>query len=122
MVYCEGGSIMNIEKTNKKISELEDKVWDMESVISTVNSETKGIKYNDVPSNIYLAVMGLAEDNGIDEKELEWKIDEVRKCVNKLESAIYDLVEPFEDKKREISNEKEELEMDIEDYEYAKAS
>jgi len=113
---------MNIEKTNKKISELEDKVWDMESVISTVNSETKGIKYNDVPSNIYLAVMGLAEDNGIDEKELEWKIDEVRKCVNKLESAIYDLVEPFEDKKREISNEKEELEMDIEDYEYAKAS
>ena len=35
---------MNIENTNKKISELEDKSWDMDSVISTVNSTTKDIK------------------------------------------------------------------------------
>ena len=110
---------MNIENINKKISELEDKSWDMDSVISTVNSTSKDIKYNDVPSNIYLKVMGLAEDNGIDEKELEWKIDEVRKYVNKLESAIYDLVEPFEDAKRDIDNEKEMLECDLEDYKYA---
>ena len=44
--------------------------------------------------------MGIAEDNNIDasdSSDLEWKIKEVREKVNELESAIYDLVEPFED-------------------------
>jgi hypothetical protein len=110
---------MNVNEVKTKINKLDDKEFDMSCVIGNVNDITKDIKYNDVPSNIYMKVMNLAEDNGIDEKELEWKIDEVRKYVNKLESAIYDLVEPFEDKKREISNEKEELECDLEEYEYA---
>ena len=42
--------------------------------------------------------MGIAEDNNIgvsDSSDLEWKIKEVREKVNELESAIYDLVEPF---------------------------
>jgi hypothetical protein len=118
MVYCKGGSIMNIEEANKKIDVLDNKSWDLDAVISQVNDKTKEIKYNDVPSDIYIAVMGLAEDNGIEESELEYKINEVREKVNALESAIYDLVEPFEEKKREIDNEKEEIECDISDYEW----
>ena len=99
----------------ERIDVLEDKSFDMDCVISTVNSETKAIKYDDIPMNIYIKIQSLAEENGIDEKELEWKIDEVRDAVNKLESAIYDLVEPFEDKKRDIDNEKDELEYELED-------
>lgn len=98
----------------KKIDLLDNKSFDMECVIRDVNAETKAIKYNDVPMDIYLKIMQLAEDNGIDEKDLEWKIDEVREAVNNLESAIYDLVEPFEDKKREIDNEKDDLEYELE--------
>ena len=61
-----------------------------------------------------LAVQRLAEDTGIDLKELEYKIDEVRNCVNSLESAIYELVEPFEDRKRDLDNEIYELEEELE--------
>tara|TARA_B100001778_G_scaffold164606_1_gene135281 strand:- start:196 stop:516 length:321 start_codon:yes stop_codon:yes gene_type:complete len=99
----------------EKINKLDDQSWDLNSVIGQVNDISKEIKYNDVPMNIYLRVQSLAEDNGIDEQELEWKIDEVRKYVNKLESAIYDLVEPFEEKKRDIDNEKDDLEWELEE-------
>tara|TARA_B100001113_G_C21092506_1_gene615021 strand:- start:850 stop:1170 length:321 start_codon:yes stop_codon:yes gene_type:complete len=99
----------------KKIDVLEDKSFDMDCLIRTVNDTTRDIKYNDVPSNIYMKVQSLAEDNGVDEQELEWKIDEVREAVNKLESAIYNLVEPFEEKKRDIDNEKDELEWELEE-------
>ncbi len=113
---------MNIKEVENKIDKLDDKEFDMGCVIRDVNDITKDIKYMDTPSNIYLKIMGIAEENGIDEKDLEYKIDEVRTAVNKLESAIYDLVEPFEEKKSEITNEKDELEMDLEDYKYANAS
>lgn len=109
---------MNIAEQNNKVSVLQDKSWDLDLLISQVNDETKGIKYNNVPSDIYLKVQSLAEENGIDEKELEYKVDEVREAVNALESAIYGLVEPFEDKKREIDYAKDEIEMDISDYQW----
>ena len=99
----------------KVIKGLEDKSDNLDSAISLVNSATRDIKYNDVPSDIYLKVQGYAEEYGIKEDDLEWKIKEVRECVNKLESAIYDLVEPFEYKKRDIDNEKDEAEWDLEE-------
>jgi len=98
-----------------KIDLLDDKSFDMECVIRDVNAETKVIKYNDIPMNIYIKIQSLAEENGIDEADLEYKINEVREAVNNLESAIYGLVEPFEDKKREIDNEKDDLEFELED-------
>ena len=101
-----------------KLKELEDKAFDLSLLVDKVNYITKDIKYNDVPSSIYLKVQSLAEENGISEQEVEWKIDEVRSAVNALESAIYDLVEPFEDKLRSIENEHDELEMEIEDEKY----
>ena len=102
-----------------KLKELEDKAWDLSLLVDKVNSITKDIKYNDVPSNIYLKVSSLAEENGISEQEVEWKIDDVRSAVNALESAIYDLVEPFEDAKRDAEWKKDDLEMEIEDEKYA---
>ena len=105
----------NKVELEKVIKGLADKSDNLDSAISLVNSATRDIKYNDVPSDIYLKVQGYAEEYGIKEDDLEWKIKEVRECVNKLESAIYDLVEPFEDKKRDIDNEKDEAEWDLEE-------
>ena len=102
-----------------KLKELEDKAWDLSLLVDKVNDITRDIKYNDVPSNIYIKVASLAEENGISEQEVEWKIDEVRSAVNALESAIYDLVEPFEDAKRDAEWKKDDLEMEIEDEKYA---
>ena len=109
---------MNIAEQNIKVSKLQDKVWDMELMVSNVNSITKDIKYIDTPSNIYSQVQDIAENSGVDINELEDKIDEVREAVNALKSAIYGLVEPFEDRQRELDNEKCEIECDISDYEW----
>ena len=107
-----------MEDKVKKLSELEDLKWDMEALIRRVNEKTRQIKYMDTPSNIYMKVESWAEENGIDSDDMEWKVKEVREKVNALESAIYELVEPFEDKLRSIENEHDELEMDIEDEKY----
>ena len=107
-----------MEDKVKKLSELEDLKWDMEALIRRVNEKTRQIKYMDSPSEIYMKVESWAEENGIDSDDMEWKVKDVREAVNKLESAIYELVEPFEDKLRDIENEYDELEMDIEDEKY----
>jgi len=107
-----------MEDKVKKLSELEDLKWDMEALVRRVNEKTRQIKYMDSPSEIYMKVESWAEDNGISEDDMEWKVKEVREAVNALESAIYDLVEPFEDKLRSIENEHDELEMEIEDEKY----
>ena len=62
-----------------------------------------------------MKVESWAEENGIDSDDMEWKVKDVREAVNKLESAIYELVEPFEDKLRDIENEYDELEWEIEE-------
>lgn len=107
-----------MEDKVKKLSELEDLKWDMEALVRRVNEKTRQIKYMDMPSEIYMKVESWAEENGIDSDDMEWKVKDVREAVNKLESAIYELVEPFEDKLRDIENEYDELEMDIEDEKY----
>ena len=107
-----------MEDKVKKLSELEDLKWDMEALVRRVNEKTRQIKYMDTPSDIYMKVESWAEENGIDSDDMEWKVKEVREKVNALESAIYELVEPFEDKLRSIENEHDELEMDIEDEKY----
>ena len=107
-----------MEDKVKKLSELEDLKWDMEALVRRVNEKTRQIKYMDMPSEIYMKVESWAEENGIDSDDMEWKVKEVREKVNELESAIYQLVEPFEDKLRDIENEYDELEMDIEDEKY----
>ena len=97
------------------LENLEEKREWMEFTIRQVTDKTNDIKYSDIPSDIYLTVQRLAEDTGIDQKELEYKIDEVRECINYLESAVYELVEPFEDRKRDLDNEIVELEEELEE-------
>ena len=104
--------------SNAKLDKLYDEKWELEAAVRKVNDETKVIKYDNIPQEIYIKVMGSAEDNGIDasySSDLEWKIKEVREKVNELESAIYDLVEPFEDALRDKDNEIDELEYELEE-------
>lgn len=110
-----------------QINKWEEIVDNIDSAVRKVNEETKVIKYNDVPSNIYLTVEGIADDLGLKlsleksqelKKELEWKINEVREAVNNLESAMYNLVEPFEDMKRDAEWKKDDFESDLDDLEW----
>ena len=123
----EGDIIAEKGYLKTQIEKWEGIVDNIDSAIRNVNDETKVIKYNDVPSNIYLTVEGIADDLGLKlsleksqelKKELEWKINEVREAVNNLESAMYNLVEPFEDMKRDAENKKDDFEYELDDLEW----
>ncbi len=110
-----------------QINKWEEIVDNIDSAVRKVNEETKVIKYNDVPSNIYITVEGIADDLGLKlsseksqelKKELEWKINEVREAVSTLESAMYNLVEPFEDMKSDAENKKDDFEYELDDLEW----
>ena len=110
--------IKETNMANAKLDKLYDEKWELEAAVRKVNDETKVIKYNHVPSEIYMKVQSIAEDQGIDtsdSSDLEWKIKEVREAVNALESAIYNLVEPFEDALRDKDNEIDDLEFELEE-------
>lgn len=102
---------------NAKLDKLYDEKWDLESAVSKVNNITKDVKYIDFFS-IYNKVTNVAEELGMDvsdSSDLEWKIKEVREKINELESAMYDLVEPFEDAVRDKGIEIDDLEWELEE-------
>ena len=114
--------IKETNMANAKLDKLYDEKWELEAAVRKVNDETKVIKYDNVPSDIYIKVQTIAEDQGMDvsdSSDLEWKIKEVREAVNTLESAIYNLVEPFEDELRTAECDYDELEMDLEELQEA---
>lgn len=79
---------------------------------------TKAIKYENTTSEIMVGLSGLAEELGIDEKELDYYESRVRDAKMQLESAIYEMEEVFEEKYKEVAYKIEELEMNIDDMKY----
>ena len=106
---------MSVSEMKENLSKLEKRKFDLELLVSSVNDKTREIKYINTPSDIYIDIESKAEANGVD---VSYEVDQVREAVNKLESAIYELVAPFEDKLRDVELEHDELEFDIEDIEY----
>ena len=97
-----------VKENEELISKLEDKKFDLEMALERAREETKNIKYADMHMEIINAVSNIAEDNGIEIDE--YNINQVYQAKNKLESAIYQLEEDFEEAIRDISNKIDELE------------
>lgn len=90
-----------------------DKKFDAERAYKDALQITKAIKYFDNHIEIINEIRQLAEQRGIDEKELEYHIDRVYEAKNELESAVFNLVEPFEDAVRYADDDDEEDEEDV---------
>ena len=97
-----------INENKELISKLEDRKFDLEMALERAREETKKIKYADMHMEIVNGVSNIAEDNGIEIDE--YNINQVYQAKNKLESAIYQLEEDFEEAIRDISNKIDELE------------
>ena len=106
--------IKTLHENQKVIDKLEDKKSDLELALSSARDITKNIKYVDTHVEIVSQLGTLAEENGL---ELDsYDENSVFQAKNKLESAIYQLEEVFEDAIRDVSNKIDELEMEMEGY------
>jgi len=106
--------IQKLHENKEVINKLEDKKFDLEMALSSAREITKTIKYADMHVEIVSKLGTLAEENGL---ELDsYDENAVFKAKNKLESAIYQLEEVFEDAIRDVSNKIDELEMEMEGY------
>ena len=99
----------------EKLQPIADK---LEFAKSEARDITKVIKYENTVSEIMVNLSTLADKLGIDEKELDYYERQVYEAKNKLESAVYEMEEVFEDKYKEVAYKIEELEMDLDDMEY----
>lgn len=85
-----------------------EKEYDAKRALQDALQITKAIKYFDNHIEIINEIRELAEMHGIDEKELKYHINKVYEAKNDLESAIFNLVEPFEDAVRSAQFDDEE--------------
>ena len=102
-----------------KLVSLESALDKMETALGAAREATKQIKYDNTATDIIVALSGIADEVGIDEKEIDYYANDVRRANNKLESAIYGMEEVFEDRVRDLKNAVDDLQMEIdypEDY------
>jgi hypothetical protein len=90
-----------------KIDELENRKDKLTNLVGEVFEITRKIKYLDL-MNIDINVQGIAEDNNIN---IKYEMRDVRQALNNLESAIYNLNQPFEDELKSIENKIDEIEL-----------
>ena len=105
---------MSVEEMKVELERLDALKWDLMSIVDNVNDKTREIKYDNTPMEIYMHVEHLAEKHGIDVK---YEVDAIREKVNLLESAIYELVSPFESELRDAEYKHDDLEYEIEEAE-----
>ena len=103
----------SLEAKKAKLQKLEQSADKMESALSNARAATKDIKYLDLPSEITVKLMTIAEQVGIDEKELDYYADKVREAQRGLESSVYEMEEVFEDRVRDLKNAVDDLQYDI---------
>ena len=92
------------------VEQLEDKKYELEGALSRAREITRDIKYVDTHVEIVSKLGTLAEDVGLELDDYNER--QVYAAKNKLESAIYELEEVFEDAIRDISNKIDELEYE----------
>lgn len=119
MRFAEIKENQGLEAKKAKLEQLEKSLDEMESALGRAREATKQIKYDNTVSEITVALMGIADDVGIDEKELDYYAGQVREASNNLESKVYEMEEVFEDRLRDLKNAVDDLQMEIdypEDY------
>ena len=102
-------SINNLQE-QPNVDALEDKKYELEGALSRAREITRDIKYVDTHVEIVSKLGTLAEDVGLELDDYNER--QVYAAKNKLESAIYELEEVFEDAIRDISNKIDELEYE----------
>ena len=106
------------EQIQAEIQRLQPIADKLEYAKSEARDITKQIKYADTHMTVIRELNSLADKIGIEEKELDYYERQVFDASSKLESAIYEMEEVFEEKYKEVAYKIEELEMNLDDMKY----
>ena len=106
------------EQIQAEIQRLQPIADKLEYAKSEARDITKQIKYADTHMTVIRELNSLADKIGIEEKELDYYERQVFAARSKLESAIYEMEEVFEEKYKEVAYKIEELEMNLDDMKY----
>jgi hypothetical protein len=110
----EGSGLM----ASREYKILEKELDQYQAILKKSREITKSIKYSRVHSEIITEIKMLAEQNKISPEMFDDAISEIFDAASRLESAVYGLEEPIEDRIKNIKNRISELE----DEEYYKES
>jgi len=102
------------EQIQQNLQQLQQQQYNLEAVINQVRQTTKAIKHDDTIHGIMNGIKQLAQKAGIDASELRYAENQVLDAFNELESAVYGLEEAFTDKLRDVQNQVEDLEYELE--------
>lgn len=101
-----------IYENSEQLEALESK---LSVALQQAREATKLIKYDNTVNEILVKISSIAEEVGIDEKELDYYERQIFNKENELESQIYEIEEVFTDKLRAVQNAIEDLEQEEQD-------
>lgn len=85
-------------------TESQELLQQFEIALSQAKDEIKKIKYANTPNEIIVKIMGIAEEVGISEEEVDMYTRDIYRAKNNLESAVYELETIFADRVRQLKN------------------
>jgi hypothetical protein len=106
---------------NKEIAALQPKLDAATHLFSQARKITTSIKHDDTAIEIITSLKSLITKNsGIDQQSFEYAINDVHEALNKLQQAVYALDDPFEEALRDIKNQMDDLEGELNEINYQK--
>lgn len=106
----------SMQELRKEEAVLEKQLAYAEAIFAKARKITTGIKYTDPTIEIVTEIKGLVtKELNIDQRDLEMAERTVFDLMRNLESAIYELDNPFEDAVRNLKNKLDDVQTEIEE-------
>lgn len=105
-------------KLNKEIDLAFNKLDEAECVLNRAKEITNAIKYADTAHIIISKLSTLADENGIDESEQDYYLDDIREKMQELQKACYNAEDIFGDVVSDLDCKHDDLNSDLHELQY----
>ena len=106
---------MDAGQMEKRVDELYSREQDLRRSVDMARKITSQIKYADMHEEIITQIQELAEKLSIQSPDIEYAAKDVREKMNELAQAVYALDDVFTDEYRKVSNERSDLEYELDE-------
>lgn len=116
LATMEAEGVRDVGTLQTELQDLQKQHGMLENAVAKARKITSAIKHESATNDIIVQIKGLAEQVGLDDRDLGYLVDEVMTKEGELQSAVFALDDVFTDKLRELSSRIDELEWEIDDY------